>query len=64
MEAALADDRVPPVWRFPDGTVALLNLSDGPIVVEGPGGTELFSGASAPAGERSLAPGQGELWRP
>lgn len=64
MEAALADDRVPPVWRFPDGTVALLNLSDGPIVVEGPGGTELFSGETAAAGERSLASGQGELWRP
>ncbi len=64
LELAVPDDAVPTTWTFPDGTVALLNLSELPVVVDGPGGTELLSGATAEAGSRTLAAGAGELWRP
>lgn len=57
------DDRVPTRWVFPDGTVALLNLSEQSVEVEGPGGSEMLGGESAPAGPRRLKPGTGELWR-
>lgn len=58
------NDQVPAVWDFADGTVALLNLSDTEWSVGGPGGVELLTGATAPAGARTLPPGAGELWRP
>jgi len=63
--AELADpnDRVPVRWEFPDGEIALLNLGDRSIQVEGPGGTELISGEPGEEGTRSLEPGTGEIWR-
>ena len=64
VELAVPDDQVPTRWVFPDGTEALLNLSDAPIGVEGPGGTELISGSTAGAGSRTLLPGAGEIWVP
>ena len=57
------DDQVPPVWTFESGETVLINLSDSAIQVEGPGGTELFSGAEARAGTRRLEPGEAEIWR-
>lgn len=63
-ELANPNDQVPTRWVFPDGTVALLNLGETEVTVAGPGGTELLSGATAEAGDRVLAPGAGELWRP
>lgn len=63
IERAQGDDRVPIRWELPDGTVALLNLGGEPVEVEGPGGTELLTGAQAEPGFRTLEPGQGELWR-
>ncbi len=62
IELAQGDDRVPTVWTLSSGQIALLNMSDGDIEVEGPGGTELLSGQTAPAGTRTLAPGAGEIW--
>ena len=64
VEASLVDDVVPTHWVLEDGTVALLNLGEGSVEVEGPGGVELFTGETADAGTRTLAPGDGELWRP
>jgi hypothetical protein len=58
------DDRAPVAWVFADGTTALLNLSDVPVEVDSPGGTEVLSGATSEGGERTLEPGQGELWVP
>lgn len=58
------NDQVPYLWDFPDGTVALLNLSDDPVELAGPGGTELLSGEAALPGTRVLEPGAGELWVP
>jgi alpha-galactosidase len=63
-EQADPNDQVPTCWRFPSGEVALLNLGESAVEVEGPGGTELLSGETAEAGKRTLSPGQGELWRP
>jgi hypothetical protein len=63
-ERANPDDAVPTRWLFPDGTVALLNLGEGAVEVQGPGGRELLSGEEAAAGSRRLEPGAGELWRP
>ena len=62
VEMAQDDDHVPTRWAFADGTVVLLNLQTEPIDVEGPGGTELFSGEDATSGPRTLAPGTGEVW--
>jgi len=42
----------------------LLNLGEGAIEVEGPGGVELLSGSTEAAGPRTLESGQGEIWRP
>ena len=64
LELVSPDDQVPTTWRFDDGAVALLNMGDVQITVEGPGGTELISGATAEAGGRLLLPGAGELWQP
>ncbi len=64
LERAAPDDAVPVRWRGEDGTVVLLNLSDAPVETDGPGGTERISGAQAPAGRRTLAPGAGEIWAP
>ncbi|MCK6502219.1 alpha-galactosidase [Myxococcota bacterium] len=64
VERLVPDDQVPLRWTFPDGTVALLNLSDDPVEVDGPGGVELLTGEQAAAAPRTLAPGQGELWGP
>jgi hypothetical protein len=64
VERLVPDDQVPVRWDFPDGTVALLNLSPEPVEVDGPGGVELLTGEEAAAGPRTLDPGQGELWRP
>ena len=63
VERLVPDDQVPRTWTFPDGTVALLNLSDEEVEVDGPGGQELLTGEQAGAGARLLAPGAGELWR-
>ncbi|HJN76808.1 MAG TPA: glycoside hydrolase family 36 protein [Myxococcota bacterium] len=62
-EFADPNDVVPPVWSLEDGSTALINLGDSSITVQGPGGTELLSGAVAEAGARTLAPGAGEIWR-
>jgi len=62
-ELADPNDNVPIEWRLEDGTTALLNLSDEAITVDGPGGTELLSGATSEAGPRTLQPGQGEVWQ-
>jgi len=64
VEASLADDVVPTRWELEDGTVALLNLGEASVEVDGPGGVELLTGAVADAGSRTLAPGDGELWQP
>ena len=58
------NDRVPVVWDFADGSVALLNVSDEVVEVEGPGGLEMIRGVRAEAGPRILEPGAGELWVP
>lgn len=63
-ERSNPDDAVPTRWVFPDGTVALLNLGEQAVEVEGPGGRELLSGETATAGPRTLEPGAGELWVP
>lgn len=63
-ELARPDDQVPTRWQMEDGAVVLLNLSADSVTVEGPGGRELLSGATAAAGARTLAPGAGEIWRP
>lgn len=57
------DDTVPTRWVGADGTVLLLNLGEDPITEEGPGGTEMLTGEEAAAGPRTLAAGEGEIWR-
>ncbi len=64
VEQFAQDDSVPTVWRFADGAVALLNLGEDPVWVDGPGGAELLTGEAAGAGERLLLPGAGEIWAP
>lgn len=64
IERGLPDDRVPVRWVMDEGTVVLLNLSDSEVEAEAPGGVELFSGTTAEAGPRTLAPGAGEVWAP
>ena len=64
LELSSPNDVVPTVWRFPGGEVALLNLSDSAITLNGPGGTELLSGESASPGPRVLSAVAGEIWRP
>lgn len=64
VEATQGDDAVPVRWDLSDGTVALLNLGTTDVQIAGPGGTELLTGETAGEGTRTLAPGQGELWRP
>jgi len=63
-EMAVPDDVMPPVWDLDSGEVVLLNLGEGPIQVEGPGGVELLSGMTAEPGARTLQSGQGEIWLP
>lgn len=63
-EAADPDDLVPARWTLDRGEVVLLNLGEAPITVDGPGGTERLSGATAAPGPRTLAPGAGEVWSP
>lgn len=63
-ELASPDDEVPVRWTLEDGTALLLNLSADAVAVDGPGGLELQSGETAPAGTRTLAAGQGEIWVP
>ncbi|MEC8193337.1 MAG: glycoside hydrolase family 36 protein [Myxococcota bacterium] len=64
VEMAQGDDRAPHRWELEDGTIVLLNLQTEPVEIEGPGGTELFSGEQASPGPRSLEPGTGEVWSP
>ena len=64
LELTSPNDVVPTVWHFPDGEVALLNLSDTDVTVDGPGGTELLSAETASPGPRTLSAGAGEIWRP
>lgn len=64
VEQVVQDDTVPSEWRFGSGEVALLNMSEDPITVEGPGGTELLSGEESGPGPRLLLPGVGEIWAP
>ncbi len=64
IERAQGDDVVPTRWEWASGEVALLNLSEEPLTLEGPGGVELLSGTTASPGPRTLAPGAGEIWRP
>lgn len=63
LEQATPDDQVPTRWTLPGGETILLNLSEQEITLDGPGGAELISGQTAAAGARTLAPGQGEVWR-
>jgi hypothetical protein len=53
----------PLTWVFATGHTALLNVGTGDVVVDGPGGVELITGAKAAAGPRTLSPGSGEIWR-
>lgn len=62
LEKAQPDDRVPTTWVAADGTTVLLNVGDDSVTVQGPGGTERLSGATAEPGPRTLAPGVGEIW--
>ena len=64
IELLVGDDQVPLIWDLGEQATALLNLSELPVVVPGPGGNELFSGELAQAGERTLAAGSGEVWLP
>ncbi|MFT4624653.1 MAG: hypothetical protein ACI8PZ_003312 [Myxococcota bacterium] len=64
IELAQPDDNIPTRWEWPSGEVALLNLSDAPLTLEGPGGVELLTGETAAPGPRTLAVGAGEIWRP
>lgn len=61
-ELARPDDQVPPRWELEDGAVLLLNLSESGLELRGPGGVELLSGETAEAGDRTLMPGEGEVW--
>ena len=64
LELAAPNDKVPVRWVFPGGEIALLNLSDVSIQVEGPGGRELISGETAEPATRLLVAGAGEIWAP
>ncbi|MDP2312076.1 MAG: alpha-galactosidase [Pseudomonadota bacterium] len=64
MEAGVPDDEVPTTWTVAGGATVLLNLGDIDRTVDGPGGLELLTGATASAGPRTLAPGAGEVWVP
>lgn len=65
IENVQQDDRVPVRWQFPDGRTALINLSEDPLEVTAPPGTELFSGdALDEEAPRTLAPWSAELWLP
>jgi len=55
--------QAPHTWVFSSGHTALLNLGEGDIEIEAPGGVELISGVQAAPGVRTLAPGAGEIWR-
>jgi hypothetical protein len=63
IEQAQQDDQVPVLWVLETGETVLLNLSETVVTVDGPGGTELFTGAQAEAGARTLTAGQAEIWR-
>lgn len=62
IERGTGDDEAPLRW-VGDAGVVLFNLGDETVTVEGPGGTELLSGALAEPGLRTLGPGVGEIWR-
>lgn len=64
IERSEPNDQAPTRWIGEDGTVVLLNLSDVAVTVDGPGGAERITGATATPGSRELAPGQGEIWAP
>lgn len=64
IERALPDDLVPHRFELADGTVVLLNLGETPVEVDGPGGEERLTGATAGPGPRTIAPGDGEVWTP
>lgn len=64
LESAQGDDRVPTRWTFDDGQVALVNLSEAPVTVEAPAGTDRLSGATLAAGPLTLGPGEGRLIAP
>jgi alpha-galactosidase len=64
LEHSRPDDSVPTTWRLPDGTVVLMNLSESEVTLNGPGGLEVLSGATAEPGPRTLASGAGEIWQP
>ena len=63
VESATPDDQAPTSFTLEDGTTVLLNLGSEEVEAQGPGGTELLSGANADPGPRTLAPGAGEIWR-
>ncbi|MEQ1503055.1 MAG: hypothetical protein ABMB14_12535, partial [Myxococcota bacterium] len=63
--AAGAVGAIPPAVVVGDaGWVALFDDTDGPLTLDGPGGTEVVTGATAAPGPRTLAPGAAELWWP
>ncbi|MCP4868546.1 MAG: alpha-galactosidase [Proteobacteria bacterium] len=64
LELAENNDQVPTTWRFDDGTVVLLNMTEAFLTLPGPGGTELISGETSGEGNRVLEPGAGEVWAP
>lgn len=64
IEALFPDDQLPVRWVMEDGSVIFLNLSDEPMEVEGPGGTEIVTGEKSDPGLRMISPGDGEVWVP
>jgi len=58
------DDEVPVMWRVGDD-VALYNPGQSPLRAFSPGGVEVLTGRRAPRWSAiTLAPGEGQLWRP
>jgi len=64
IEDLFPDDAVPTSWSLEDGTVVLINLGSETVQVEGPGGTNLFTGEEANQGPRTIPSGDAEIWIP
>jgi alpha-galactosidase len=63
VERTQADDQVPTRWEFPDGTVALLNLSAETVTLSAPAGVEALTGVQTAADAPwTLEPADGAIW--
>ena len=63
VEAVQKNDMVPTRWELSNGDVVLLNLTEDSITIDGPGGTNLFTGESTEPGPRVLDGYDAEIWR-